>query len=123
MKSSDQNKTLKLKAEELDIAKQWIKTGDVKIYKETLSTEKSFTIPVKREELVIEKKSYDTNSSEDIIRIPLSEEQVSFSTHRVTLEDVSIYKNEIEEIKHIESTLKKEEPKVKTSGDITVLKD
>lgn len=114
--------TLQIKEEQLDIAKKWIKTRDVKVYRETFSEEKNFTVPVIREELVIEKTSlpYDNlekkDSETEIIRIPISEEQVEFTKHKVTLEDVSIYKEQIEDIHHIEETLKKEKAKVKISG-------
>lgn len=126
--SSSQNKsTFEIKEEQLDIAKKWIQTGDVKIHKEIFSEEKNFTIPIKREELVIEKKSIAQDNSSDkdsetqIIRIPLTEEQVEFSKHKVTLEDISIYKQQIKDIEHIEETLKKEKPKVKISGSPSVI--
>lgn len=126
--SSSQSKaTFQIKEEQLDIAKKWIQTGDVKIHKETFSEEKNFTIPIQREELVIEKKSIaqDTSKNKDsetqIIRIPLSEEQVEFSKHKVILEDISIYKQQINGIEHIEETLKKEKPKVKVSGSPSVI--
>lgn len=126
--SSSQNKTtFQIKEEQLDIAKKWIQTGDVKIHKETFSEEKNFTIPIQREELVIEKKSIAQDASKDkdsetqIIRIPLSEEQVDFSKHKVILEDISIYKQQINDIEHIEETLKKEKPKVKVSGSPSVI--
>jgi uncharacterized protein (TIGR02271 family) len=112
------NVTFQLKKEQLDIAKKWIETEEVKIYRETSTEEKNFIVPVKREELVIEKKSLASatpkqkNSSTEIIRIPLSEEKVEFIKHRVALEDVSIYKQQVEEIKHIEETLKSEVAKI-----------
>jgi len=80
------------------------------------------TVPVTREELVIEKKNLSSSTPEhknvptEVIHILLSEEQVEFTKHRVALEDVSIYKQQIEDIKHVEETLKREEPKVKISG-------
>ena len=49
-------KTLQIKKEQLDIAKEWLQTGEVNIYRETITEEKSFTVPIKREELVIKKK-------------------------------------------------------------------
>ncbi|MBB6216569.1 uncharacterized protein (TIGR02271 family) [Anaerosolibacter carboniphilus] len=116
------NVTLQIKEEQLDIAKKWVKTGDVKIYKENFTEEKSFTVPVMHEELIIEKKTLASDRPEhkdaptEVIRIPLSEEQVEFTKYRVTLEDVSIYKQHIEDIKHIEATLKRDEAKVKVSG-------
>ncbi|MCT8975925.1 YsnF/AvaK domain-containing protein [Clostridium sp. CX1] len=118
----DKKVTLQIKEEELDIAKKWIQTGEVKVYRETFTEEKTFTIPVIREELVIERRFLDSSTPKDkdipkeIIRIPISEEQVQFTKHKVALEDVSIYKEQVKEIKHIEETLKKEKAKVKISG-------
>ncbi|KHD37467.1 hypothetical protein NL50_04635 [Clostridium acetobutylicum] len=122
MNSSTENITLKLKSEQLDIAKQWIQTEDVKAYKETSSIQKTFTIPVEREELVIEKIPTASHDKKEVIRIPLSEEEVNFSKHRIILEDVSIYKNQIEDVRHIEETLKKENPKIETFGNAKVIK-
>lgn len=126
--SSFQNaETLQIKEEQIDIAKRWIQTGDVKIHKEIFSEEKNFTIPIQREDLVIEKKSIASDASKDktsetqIIRIPLTEEHVEFSKHKVVLEDISIYKQQINDIEHIEKTLKKEKPKVKISGSPNVI--
>ncbi len=122
LNSSTENVTLKLKSEQLDIAKQWIQTEDVKAYKETSSIQKTFTIPVEREELVIEKIPTASDDKKEVIRIPLSEEEVNFSKHRIILEDVSIYKNQIEDVRHIEETLKKENPKIETFGNAKVIK-
>jgi len=116
------NVKIQIKQEQLDIAKEWIQTGEVKIYRETLMENKTFNVPVKREELVIEKKTIASvkighkDSLTEVIRIPISEEQVEFTKHMVTLEDISIYKEQIEDIKHIEDTLKKESAKIKITG-------
>jgi len=89
--------------------------------------EKTFTVPVRREELVIKKKvlaSVDPeikNMPTEIIRILLSEEHVEFTKHKVNLEEVSIYKQQIQEIKHIEETLKREDLKVKISDSLKFL--
>jgi len=118
MKNDSKNVTFEIKKEQLDIAKKVIQTGDVKIYRETFTEEKSFIVPVMHEELVIEKKDLTSDAlkhkdlNTEIIRIPLSEEQVEFTKHRVALEDVSIYKHQINDIKHIEETLKSEVPKI-----------
>jgi uncharacterized protein (TIGR02271 family) len=120
--SNGENITLEIKKEQLEVAKKWVQTGQVKIYKETIMEEKSYTVPVMHEELVIEKKILSSASSNpkdepmETIRIILNKEEVAFTKHRVELEDVSIYKKQIEEIKHIEEKLKREEIKVKISG-------
>ena len=119
--------TLKIKEEQLDIAKKWIETGKVKVYKNTFMEEKHFTVSVMREELVIENNSFTadvTNQQTDpleVIRIPLSEEHVEFKKSRVDLEEISIYKQKIQDIKHVEEVLRREEVKVKGFGDIAVI--
>lgn len=123
MNSGDINVTLQIKEEQLNIAKQWLKTGDVHIYKETFSTEKNFTIPIEHEELVIEKKNIitDNNAPAEVIRIPISEEQVEFTKHTVKLEDVSVYKQQIKDIRHIEETLNKEKFNMNIYGSPKVI--
>ena len=123
---SNDNVTLQIKEEQLALAKKWMQTGEVKIYRESHTEEKSFTVPVRREELVIEKKTlasstpHHTAVPTEVIRILLSEEKVEFIKRRVALEEVSIYKQEIEAIQHIEETLKREESNVKFSGSLKV---
>lgn len=80
-----------------------------------------------REELVIEKNILTPDVSEyendhpEVIRIPLSEEHVEFTKKKVTLEDVCIYKQQVENIIHIEENLKVEKAKVKISGSPRVI--
>lgn len=118
LNNNEKDITLKIKEEQIDIAKKWIKTGEVNIYRKSFMEEKNFTIPITREELIIEKKILNKDSPEnknmpvENIHIILSEDRVEFTKHRVDLEDVSIYKQQIEEIKHIEQTLKKEKAKI-----------
>lgn len=124
--SCTEDVTLQIKEEQLVLAKKWMRTGEVKIHRESFTEEKSFTVPLEREELVIEKKLPDSPTSAqkdvptEVIRIRLSEEQVEFTKHRVTLEDVSIYKQQIEDIQHIEETLKREESSIIIFGAPTV---
>ena len=115
----DTDVTFRIKEEQLNIAKQWLQTSDVKVYREISTSEKSFSIPVKREELVIEhvilssSTKGQNDSPPEVIRILLSEEEVKFTKTMVYLDDVSVYKQQIEDIKHIEETLKREEPRIK----------
>jgi uncharacterized protein (TIGR02271 family) len=114
--------TFQIKKEEIDIAKEWIQTGEVDICRETITENRSFIVPIKREELVIRKKTLASATTEhedippEIIRIILNEEHVEFNKHTVKLEDVSIYKQQLQDIKHIEETLKREVPIVKISN-------
>jgi uncharacterized protein (TIGR02271 family) len=118
---------IQLLEEQLEISKELVKTAEVTSHKEAITEEKTITVPITREELVIEKRIIDNNSADDdsetseIMRIPLTEEQINISKSPVKLEDVSIHTNKYQEIEHIEETLKKEKVHIETSGDVTVV--
>lgn len=120
--ASDNSSKLWLHREQLDIVKELIQTNEVSVHKETFTEEKSIKVPVTREELVIEKKSLNSNSADsstkpvEVIRIPISEERIEIVKNRVVLEDISVYSQQIQSIKHIEETLKREELKINSTG-------
>lgn len=127
--SSDNSIKLWLHQEQLDIAKKLIKTAEVSVHMETCTEEKNITVPVIREELVIEKKPLNSEASNnndeasEIIRIPISKEEIEIVKNKMILEDVSIYTEQIQSVKHIEETIKKEELKVTSTGKCTVVDD
>lgn len=109
---------MQLRKEQMKISKDKIQTGEVSIHKEVLTKEENITVPVKQEELVIEKKVFDpqshdeSNAHTEIIRIPISKERIDIHKEPVILEDVSVSKHKYKEIKHITEMLKKEIPHV-----------
>ncbi|NRD79943.1 YsnF/AvaK domain-containing protein [Bacillus sp. BRMEA1] len=117
--------TLRLHKEALEIIKKWVKTADVKLYKNTYTEEKHITVPIKCEELVIEKKMLfiegTTDEQTEIIRIPLSEERIEVTKQPVILENVEVYKQQFEEVIHFHEILKEEKAHIETIGKIKVL--
>ncbi len=73
---------MQLREEQMKISKSKIKTGEVSIHKEVLTEEKNITVPVKREELVIENTVCDpqfhdkSEGHTETIRIPIKEERI-----------------------------------------------
>jgi len=120
---------LRLKEEKLDITKKWLQTGEVTWHKEIINEEKTLVVPVSRQELVIEKKIIDPKNpnrfkDSEIIRIPISEERIEIIKHSVVLEEVEIYKREIEELNQINDSVKKEILHIQTIDDpIVVFKE
>jgi len=118
---------LYLREEELDIAKDKVKTGEVTLRKEIIEEPKTVNVPVTHEEVVIERRAINNELSdspitdEEIIRIPVSEERVEVGKHTVITGEVSAHKREVEETKQIEETLKKEEARIDTDGDTNVI--
>ncbi|AVQ39386.1 hypothetical protein C7M56_12135 [Clostridium botulinum] len=118
---------MQLREEQMKISKSKIKTGDVSIHKEVLTEEKNITVPVKREELVIENTVCDpqfhdkSEGHTETIRIPIKEERIDIKKKPVDLEDVSVSKDQYEEVKHITETLKKEVPHISINGDAKIV--
>ncbi|MCW6110332.1 YsnF/AvaK domain-containing protein [Clostridium sporogenes] len=118
---------MQLREEQMKISKSKIKTGEVSIHKEVLTEEKNITVPVKREELVIENTVCDpqfhdkSEGHTETIRIPIKEERIDIKKKPVDLEDVSVSKDQYEEVKHITETLKKEVPHISINGDAKIV--
>ncbi|RDZ09325.1 hypothetical protein C3744_24810 [Priestia megaterium] len=124
---TDHSSKLQIHEEELDISKKWIKTGEVSIHKEVFTEEKTITVPVIHEELIIEKKVLDAENSDqkgghtEIIRIPISEERIEVIKHPTVLENVEIYKRQFQETRSVTETLKKEKVHIETTGNPEVI--
>jgi uncharacterized protein (TIGR02271 family) len=113
--------------EKLNIKKRPVETGDVTIRKEVHTERKSIDVPVQHEEVVIERRpaSGGTVSATELkegqeIRVPVREEQVQIEKQLVTKEEVAIGKRKVQETKHVDENLRKEEIKVQTHGDVNV---
>ncbi|WP_315119844.1 YsnF/AvaK domain-containing protein [uncultured Clostridium sp.] len=125
--NSDSDMKMKLREEQMKISKNKIQTGEVSIHKEVLTEEENITVPVKREELVIEKTVCDSqihdksDAHTETIRIPISKERIDIHKQPVTLEDVSVSKHQYKEVEHITETLKKEIPHVGINGDAKIV--
>jgi uncharacterized protein (TIGR02271 family) len=118
--------TLQLREEQLDVNKSTVQTGEVILSKDVVEEQKSMDVPVKHEEVVIERRSFDNKESDspitsgETIHIPVSEERVNVDKHTVLTGEISASKQEVEETKHIEETIKKEEAHIDSTGDTKV---
>lgn len=114
--------TIKLHKEELQVNKKWVETAQVTVYRRSYTEEKQILVPVRHEELIIEKKidnsEGELNENIETIRIPLREDRIEVTLHPTLLEDVEIYKNQYEEVKKVIKTLKEEKVHIETIGDI-----
>ena len=124
---TDDTAKLILRKEELDIAKNRVQKGDVEIGKEILEEQKILDVPVLHEEVVIERKSLNNEASdspitsEESIKIPISEEKVNVDKHTVVTGEILAHKREIEDTAHIDETLKREEARINKDGDADII--
>ena len=127
VETTDDSAKLLLHKEKLDITKNRVQKGEVELGKEIIEERKEVDVPVSREEVVIERKSLNNESSdcpiscEETIRIPVSEERVDVSKNTVVTGEVSAHKRSIEDTRHIDETLKREEAIVNKTGDLDII--
>jgi uncharacterized protein (TIGR02271 family) len=112
------NRRLKLREEQLRVGKERVQTGEAQISKEVITEHRQVDVPVTREELVIERRPVnETLSGQEIgddlrdetIRIPLTEEQVRVSKDTVVKEEVELGKRQVQETRHVEADVRREE--------------
>lgn len=125
--TADDDTKLRLRKEELNIAKSSVQKGEVEFGKEIIEEQKTVDVPVTREEVVIERKSLNNEASdspitdEQSIRIPVNEEKVHVDKHTVVTGEISAHKRAIEDTEHIEETLKREEAQINKIGNPDVV--
>ena len=122
----DTDAKLELLAERMDISKELIRTGEVTLRRETVTEEKHITVPVCREELVIEYKQLNVDTEEDeagsikTFRIPLREERIEIAKNMVALENVDVYRRQFQESRTISENLRKEKIRIQIDGNLKV---
>lgn len=118
---------LLLRKEELNIGTSRVRTGEVEFSKEIIEEQKIVDVPITREEVVIERRTLNNEQSdspitdEETIRIPVSEEKVEVDKRTVVSGEISAHKREIEDTKHVDETLRREEARVNTTGNPDVV--
>jgi len=125
--SVDESAKLRLRKEELDIHKNMVRKGEVEFSKEIIEEQKSVEVPVMREEVVIERRTLNNEASdspiseEEAIHIPVSQEVVDVDKHTVVTGEISAHKREVEDTRHIDETLRREEARINKTGDPDVI--
>jgi len=122
--------TVKVHEEHLQAHKTTERAGEVHVRKEVHTEQQTIHVPVTREEVVIERRpAHGTASAADIragtseIRIPVSEERVHVQKETVLKEEVTVGKRKVTGTEEVTGTVRKEEVKVVTDGDVNVRGD
>jgi uncharacterized protein (TIGR02271 family) len=121
-----------------------VQTGEVTIRKETRTETRTIEVPVRREELIIERHSVDrapvdTSSQApadplveqlldrlrhlkagETLRIPIIEEEVVIQKRPVVVEEITLGKRTIEDVQELSDTVKREEVRIEEHGDARI---
>jgi len=119
--------TVQVHEEELHARKQPVQTGEVRVRKDVITEHRTMDVPVTREEVVIERHPASGKTvpgasirAGEEIRIPVREEQVHVEKTNVVKEEVSIGKRQVQGTEHVDGTVRKEEVRVETEGNVEV---
>jgi uncharacterized protein (TIGR02271 family) len=130
----EEEKALQLREEQLDVTKKETQKGEVGVQKRVVEEEKTIKVPVRREEVYVEKRpvqdkeavssenaageTSDTAFKEESeeIRIPIREEEIEISKKPVVTEEVVVGKKVYEDTEEKVEKVKKEEAKIDEKG-------
>ncbi|GAC1648843.1 MAG: hypothetical protein NVS9B15_07820 [Acidobacteriaceae bacterium] len=111
---------IQLLSERLQVNKQRDQSGEARLRKEVITEQQNITVPVEREELVIERNPVNEGQvaagsqigTDREIRIPLSEERVNVNKQPVVREEVTIGKKTVQEERNVSDSVRREELRV-----------
>ncbi len=135
---------VELVEERLEAHTRPIQIGEVLLRKEVVTETRTIEVPVKREELVVERRAVERRPADhpeelapdefsrslvarfqalqegESIRLPLIEEEVVVQKRPVVYQEVLIGKRGVEETQQVSGTVHREELKVARRGDVEV---
>jgi len=121
----EREEKLRLHEERLNVDKRMEETGEVHVNKHVETEKQSLDIPVKREEVHIERRPVNETVTGDAkifddgenIHIPVKQEHVEVTKKPVVNEEIVVGKKEVEDTKHIRETVRHEEADIERRGD------
>ncbi len=122
-------RSVELHEEVLSAHTNRVQAGEVTLRKEVVTETKSIDVPVTREEVVIERHaasgtatagSFD-NQTDEVIRVPVMEEQVMVEKTPIVTEEISLGKREVTETQHVTDTVRREEAYIENPSNVDVL--
>jgi len=123
---TEDGRVIQLQEEQLRADKEPVSGGEVKVRKEVHTEQRQLTVPVEREEVVIERrpvgggmKATGEMKAEEI-RIPVKEERVKVTKEPVVTEEVTVGKRKVREKRTVSGTVRKEEAVVESTGGAKV---
>ncbi|TJZ32309.1 YsnF/AvaK domain-containing protein [Priestia megaterium] len=119
---SEEQKSVQLREEQLDVRKKRVQIGEVQLRKEIVEELRTIQVPVIREEVYVERRpvidgQYDGGplTENEIIRIPITEERIEVTKRPVVVEEVVVGKRKFQETKEMKDTVRKEEARIEQS--------
>ena len=118
---------IQLRGEMLRAVKQRVEKGEIRLRKDIVTENQTISVPVTREEVVVERVSAGEAQplsgkigDEGEIRVPVSEERVSVVKEPVVTGEVRVRKQAIQDNQQVTDTVRHEEVRVENEGAVDV---
>ncbi|MGC2743895.1 MAG: YsnF/AvaK domain-containing protein, partial [Candidatus Angelobacter sp.] len=118
---------IQLRGEMLRAVKQRVEKGEIRLRKDIVSENQTISVPVTREEVVVEQVAAGearplsgTIGDEGEIRIPVSEDRVSVVKEPVVTGEVRVQKRAVQDNQQVSDTVRHEEVRVEKQGAVDV---
>jgi uncharacterized protein (TIGR02271 family) len=136
---------MQLREEVLQVQKEWVQTGEIRIRKRVITEEKVFRVPVSREEVIIERVSLNGQPSNETVepnasleadegeilslgdgetvKILVLEEQVTINKIPIVIEEITLTKRVLQEMKQITENVQREKVRIERRGNADIQSD
>jgi uncharacterized protein (TIGR02271 family) len=117
---------MQLREEQLQVYKQTVQTGEVRLGKEVVTEQKTMNVPTTREEVYVERRPASGEVSDspigegETIRVPVSEEQVNVSKQTVETGEVALGKRQFQKTQRVSDTVQREEAHLERDGEVNI---
>ena len=118
---------IELREEELHVDKNRVQAGEVRVGKHVVSEEKSVTVPVEHEEVVVTRHAVDRaadpsqiGADSETMKVAVMAEQVSTNVTARVVEEVEVGKRTVQEEKTVTDTIRKEKLDLDNDGNVDV---
>jgi uncharacterized protein (TIGR02271 family) len=101
-------------------------TGEVTVGKEVVTEHREMEVPIRREEVTIERRPVEGRPASgeirdgEEIRVPVYEEQVTVDKEAVVYEEVEVHKTPVQNTERISTEIRREEPRLEHTSGVTV---
>lgn len=127
--SGTDERRIQLRGEVLRTYKERVQRGEVRLRKEVVTENQTISVPVTREELVVERmpgsgqRATGDIGTDEEVRVPLSEEHARVEKQPVVNEEVRVGKRAVQNTEQVSDNVRHEELRVDKSGDVDVGSD
>lgn len=124
--SAQEDETIRLEAERMQVDKQAVQTGEAVIHKRVVENVKTVEVPLRHEEVIIERRAVadeaepNPDFDEETITIPVMEEQVQVTKKPVVTEEIKVRKRDVEDMREVSATLREEKLDVEEEGKVPI---